>query len=116
MVAFVLQAHKCTHAFLWTWQRDIWPAKDMGPQPVPHLVSSKFLLFILNGLLSTTAVLMQPLWLDGEVPQPRQAFERHREAAPADHPLPVALLPLPLQAQRSKSAPSTVLCAGAVCL
>ena len=107
-----VQAHGCTHALLWTWQRDTWPAKDMGPQPVPHLFSSKFLLYVLNGLLSCTAVLMQPLWLSGDIPKPQQPFERPGASGNMPNPLPITLLPLPLQAQRSKSHPSAVYCAG----
>jgi hypothetical protein len=108
-----MQAHSCTHAFLWTWQRDVWPAKDLGPQPVPHLIPSKFLLYVLNGLLACTAVLMQPLWLSGEIPKPQQPFEKPGAGKDAVNPLPVTLVPLPLQSQRSKSAPGSMLCAGA---
>jgi hypothetical protein len=107
-----LQAHSCTHAFLWTWQRETWPAKDMGPQPVPHLVPSKFLLYVLNGLLSCTAVLMQPLWLVGDIPTPQQPFERPGAGGDTVNPLPVTLVPLPLQSQRSKSCPDSMFCAG----
>jgi hypothetical protein len=35
----------------------------MGQLPIPHLIENTFLLYVLNGLLSCTAVLVQPMWL-----------------------------------------------------
>jgi hypothetical protein len=110
-----VQAHRCTHAFLWTWDRGKWPAREMGPQPVPHLIESKFLLYVLNGLLSSTAVLVQPLWLSREIPKPQYPFEKTQGEEQQDNPLPVTLVPLPLRLQRSKSRQGTNACTGMLC-
>jgi hypothetical protein len=84
----------------------------MGQQPVPHLVENTFLLYVLNGLLSCTAVLMQPLWSPhGSVPKPKQGVPPSVRAsrgqgntkAPAkatlemEAPVSIAFVPLPLQ-------------------
>jgi hypothetical protein len=109
-----LQAHRCSHALLWMWKRESWPAKDLGSQPVPHLIARKFLLYVLNGLLSCSAVLMQPLWLSGDIPKPQYPFEKASGTAGVKNPLPVTLLPLPLRAQTSKASPGTTTCTGGV--
>lgn len=84
----------------------------MGPQPVPHLIESKFLLYVLNGLLACTAVLMQPLWLRGEIPKPQYPFQKGGVRETEPHPLPVTLVPLPLRLQRSKTHQGTTGCTG----
>ena len=122
----VLQAHGCTHAFLWPWEPEKWPAKDMGQQPVPHLVENTFLLYVLNGLLSCTAVLMQPLWSpNGAVAKPKEAAKTGSKGqgntkAPAkatlelEAPVSIGLLPLPVQVEDAENpGGAAVNCRGA---
>jgi hypothetical protein len=84
----------------------------MGPQPVPHLIESKFLLYVLNGLLSSTAVVMQPLWLSGDIPKPQYPFKKGQGEEEQPNPLPVTLVPLPLRLQRSKKRQGANSCTG----
>lgn len=109
----LLQAQGCTHAFLWPWEPEKWPGKDMGQQPVPHLVENTFLLYVLNGLLSCTAVLMQPLWSpNGSVAKPKERLPASVRAAQRgqgntkapstttlemEAPVSIGLVPLPLR-------------------
>lgn len=122
-----MQAHGCTHAFLWPWEPEKWPGKDMGQLHVPHLVDSKFLLYILNGLLSCTAVLLQPLWLSStDSGKPAQspaiaAAARSSRNAPAkssaqgegEAPVKVALVGLPLHVEDGGGRPGVSICRGA---
>ena len=85
----------------------------MGPQPVPHVVPATFLLHALNGLLTSSAVLMQPLWLSGDIPRPQYPFQRAAKRPDEPHPLPVALVPLPLRTEGGKSPAGCITCAGA---
>lgn len=121
-----MQARCCTHAFLWPWEPEKWPGKDMGQLHVPHLVDSKFLLYILNGLLSCTAVLLQPLWLSSsDSCNPAQspaiaAAARSSRNAPAklaargddEAPVKVALAGLPLHVEESPGRPTVSICRG----
>jgi hypothetical protein len=108
-----VQAHGSTHAFLWPWEPEKWPGKDMGNQAAPHLVENTFLLYVLNGLLSCTAVLVQPIWSPhGAVAKPKEQVPASIRAAsrgqgntkaPAttkvavEAPVSIGLVPLPLQ-------------------
>eukprot|EP00892_Ulva_mutabilis_P007530 jgi/Ulvmu1/5149/UM021_0166.1 len=119
-------AHGCTHAFLWPWEPEKWPGKDMGQLHVPHLVDSKFLLYILNGLLSCTAVLLQPLWLSSsDSGKPAQspaiaAAARSSRNAPTktstqcegEAPVKVALVGLPLYVEEGVGRPGVTTCHG----
>lgn len=99
----------------------------MGQLHVPHLVDSKFLLYILNGLLSCTAVLLQPLWLSSsDNGNPAQspaiaAAARSSRNAPAkssahgdgEAPVKVALAGLPLHVEDNPGRPGVAMCRGA---
>ena len=98
----------------------------MGQLHVPHLVDSKFLLYILNGLLSCTAVLLQPLWLSSsDSGKPTQspaiaAAARSSRNAPAktssqgesEAPVKVALVGLPLHVEEGGGRPGMTICRG----
>ena len=103
----------------------------MGNQPVPHLVENTFLLYVLNGLLSCTAVLMQPLWSPlGSVTKPKERVPASVRAAargqgntkaPAtttlemEAPVSIGLVPLPLQlADGDRGNGASVQCKGAL--
>lgn len=108
------QAHNCTHGFLWPWDASKWPGKDMGQQPVPHLLERKFLIYVINGLLSCSAVLFQPVWLT--TPALRAAAPAAALLADGDGDAPslplVALVPLPLTGT-SPAGPNRIKCSGA---
>ena len=104
----------------------------MGNQPVPHLVENTFLLYVLNGLLSCTAVLMQPLWSPlGSVAKPKERVPASVRAAargqgntkaPAtttlelEAPVSIGLVPLPLQlADEGRKNGAAVHCKGVRC-
>jgi hypothetical protein len=97
----------------------------MGQLQVPHLVESKFLIYILNGLLSCTAVLIQPLWLSAKGSKPAQtpaiaAAARSSRNAPAkgsnkaelESPVKVGLVSLPLKLLEGDGSEHVVLCKG----
>ena len=86
-----MQAHGCTHALVWAWDADKWPAKEFGQTTIPHLLDATFLLYILNGLLVSTAVLIQPLWLSTAASEPVYTKAGKQIAI-----LPVVQLGLPL--------------------
>lgn len=105
----------------------------MGQQPVAHLVDHTFLLYVLNGLLSCTAVLMQPLWSpDRSVSKPKERVPASIRAASRGHgntkapatttlekeaPVSIGLVPLPLQFAdgEGKGNGTLVHCRGVYC-
>jgi hypothetical protein len=68
----------------------------MGRQPVPHLIERKFLIYILNGLLTCSAVMLQPVWLTEHGVKAAAPAAALVDGQDAPQLPPVALVPLPL--------------------